>query len=85
MTISIEGANESLDMLPAALHTGKRCRQIYAVQSMEETENFVRMAMQAPQQTRLLRFDNDDFIDDAITADAEHQFRPTGRFNAEDW
>jgi len=52
---------------------------------MDETENLVRMAMQAPQIFPPMRFDNDDFIDDAITADAQHQFRPVGRFNAEDW
>lgn len=56
------------------------------MQSMEETENFVRSAMQAPEMVQpQLRFDSDDFIDDAITADAAHQFRPTGRFNTEDW
>lgn len=55
------------------------------VQSMEETEEFVRLAMKASHTMPALRFDNDDFIDDAIAADAQHQFRPTGRFNAENW
>ena len=56
-----------------------------SMQSMDETENLVRMAMQVPQVAPTMRFDHDDFIDDAITADAQHQFRPVGRFNAEDW
>ena len=52
---------------------------------MEETEEFVRLAMKASHTMPALRFDNDDFIDDAIAADAQHQFRPTGRFNADNW
>lgn len=56
-----------------------------SVQSMEETEEFVRLAMKTTQMGPILRFDNDDFIDDAIAADAQHQFRPVGRFNAENW
>lgn len=38
------------------------------VQSMEETERHVQLAMQAPRKLPPIRFDNDDFIDDAILA-----------------
>lgn len=55
------------------------------MQSMEETEEFVRLAMKTTCTLPAMRFDNDDFIDDAITADAQHQFRPTGRFNVDEW
>ena len=60
-------------------------RDHFCMQSMEETEEFVRLAMKASHTMPALRFDNDDFIDDAIAADAQHQFRPTGRFNADNW
>ena len=56
-------------------------------QSMEDTERNVRMAMTAPRALPPMRFDNDDFIDDAIQADAQqiHHFQPRGSFMAEDW